>query len=118
MSEDKPIADLIAELRRLLAEATPGRWQWCSGFREAITGQDIDLCIALRNAAPRLLDELERLQKFIGLLDTPISAYVEGSNAGLEAAALKVEEQLWRFCANCSGYGLAAAIRQMKEETR
>lgn len=64
----------IATLRKLLAEATPGPWdedtcliQACAfsgghAHAEFIEPTDATLIVALRNAAPALLDELERLR--------------------------------------------------------
>lgn len=82
MNEQKPIAELVAELRGLLAKATPGPWDVFdvddySGIRaadgervvqilryesDANFCEEDDLIVAMRNSLPAILDELERLQ--------------------------------------------------------
>ena len=70
----------IAELRRLHEAATPPPWLDDGGYRarresdgeclyegkhfEAHRSDNIELTVALRNALPALLAEIERLQKF------------------------------------------------------
>ncbi len=72
----------IAELRRLVDAMTPGKWSADNGYvgadyarflrrgvgdgvrlGGASNSPDIDGIVAIRNAAPAMLDEIERLRK-------------------------------------------------------
>ena len=112
MSE--PLTDAeIAELRRLLAEGYAEPWWieadilcghdgWIAAmkWRAAKGTASLQAVVALRNTAPRLLDEIEKLRAAAGelsMMGCTMESVVEGNyqlgyRAGLEAAAKLVEE--------------------------
>ena len=88
----------IEELKRLLAEATPGEWRhiisgvswWAGGLYSEDTDShianyreqcDAALIVALHNAAPAMIAELEAARKVIDLLmkapEWPLDYYKE-----------------------------------------